>query len=95
MINEAALCLSEGVVSEPSDVDVGMIFGTGFPPFRGGLLCYADQIGIKNIVNDLERFAQDLKAERFEPCSLLKDLWNQNKGFYDGHIEKTLMAEAV
>ncbi|MGH7602024.1 MAG: 3-hydroxyacyl-CoA dehydrogenase NAD-binding domain-containing protein, partial [bacterium] len=41
MINEAAMCLAEGIVRRPEDVDVGMIFGTGFPPFLGGLLRYA------------------------------------------------------
>ncbi|OGX34788.1 MAG: hypothetical protein A3C36_03995 [Omnitrophica WOR_2 bacterium RIFCSPHIGHO2_02_FULL_52_10] len=82
MINEAALCLHEGIVKEPGDVDVGMIFGTGFPPFRGGLLRYADQTGIKRIVEDLKRFAGDLKAPRFEPCSLLREMGERNKNFY-------------
>lgn len=42
MINEAARCLEEQVVARPDDVDLGMIMGTGFPPFRGGLLRFAD-----------------------------------------------------
>jgi 3-hydroxyacyl-CoA dehydrogenase/enoyl-CoA hydratase/3-hydroxybutyryl-CoA epimerase len=88
MVNEAARCLSEGVVQEPSDVDAGMIFGTGFPAFRGGLLSYADKIGINNIVNDLDRFSRDLSAQRFEPCPLLLDLRDRNTGFYNGHIKK-------
>jgi 3-hydroxyacyl-CoA dehydrogenase/enoyl-CoA hydratase/3-hydroxybutyryl-CoA epimerase len=45
MINEAKRCLSEGVVASEDDVDVGMIFGTGFPPFRGGLVKYARDAG--------------------------------------------------
>jgi 3-hydroxyacyl-CoA dehydrogenase/enoyl-CoA hydratase/3-hydroxybutyryl-CoA epimerase len=45
MINEAKRCLSEGVVASEDDVDVGMIFGTGFPPFRGGLVKYARDVG--------------------------------------------------
>jgi 3-hydroxyacyl-CoA dehydrogenase/enoyl-CoA hydratase/3-hydroxybutyryl-CoA epimerase len=82
MINEAARCLDEGIVKEPSDIDVGMIFGTGFPPFRGGLLRYADQIGVNRITGDLEYFASKLNAERFQPCSYLCALRDQNKGFY-------------
>jgi 3-hydroxyacyl-CoA dehydrogenase/enoyl-CoA hydratase/3-hydroxybutyryl-CoA epimerase len=82
MINEAALCLQEGIVKEPDDVDVGMIFGTGFPAFRGGLLRYADQIGIKQVVEDLQRLARDLNTERFKPCSYLKEMSAGNRSFY-------------
>jgi 3-hydroxyacyl-CoA dehydrogenase/enoyl-CoA hydratase/3-hydroxybutyryl-CoA epimerase len=46
MIREAKLCLSEGVVASEDDIDVGMIFGTGFPPFRGGLVKYARDSGM-------------------------------------------------
>jgi len=46
MIQEAKLCLSEGVVAAEDDIDVGMIFGTGFPPFRGGLVKYARDAGL-------------------------------------------------
>ena len=46
MIQEARLCLSEGVVASEDDIDVGMIFGTGFPPFRGGLVKYARDSGM-------------------------------------------------
>ena len=45
MISEAKRCLSEGVVASEDDIDVGMIFGTGFPPFRGGLVKYARDAG--------------------------------------------------
>ena len=45
MINEAKRCLSEKVVADEDDIDTGMIFGTGFPPFRGGLVKYARDSG--------------------------------------------------
>lgn len=83
MINEAAMCLDEKIVFEPDAIDVGMIFGTGFPPFRGGLLRYADQVGIAAIVKDLERFADTLKSDRFKPCAYLLKLQSDNKGFYE------------
>ena len=54
MINEAAMCLEEGVVHAPEDVDFGMIFGTGFAPFRGGPMRYADTWGASNVVATLE-----------------------------------------
>ena len=46
MIAEAKLCVSEGVVASEGDIDTGMIFGTGFPPFRGGLVKYARDSGL-------------------------------------------------
>jgi 3-hydroxyacyl-CoA dehydrogenase/enoyl-CoA hydratase/3-hydroxybutyryl-CoA epimerase len=46
MIEEAKRCLSEGVVASEDDIDAGMIFGTGFPPFRGGLIVYARDVGL-------------------------------------------------
>ena len=63
------------------DVDFGMIAGTGWAPFRGGPLRYADSIGARTIVDSLERLASDLD-ERFEPCEYLLDLARKNKTFY-------------
>jgi len=82
MINEAAGCLEEGIVDDPAAIDVGMIFGTGFPPFRAGLLYYADHVGVPNVVGSLEKLAQDLKTDRFKPNPYLLKLKEQNKGFY-------------
>ena len=50
MVNEAARVLEEGVVEAPEDVDFGMIMGTGWAPFRGGPLRYADNRGLAEIV---------------------------------------------
>jgi len=52
MVNEAAACLREGVVADSDLLDAGMIFGTGFAPFRGGPMHYADQFGHDKL-NDL------------------------------------------
>lgn len=82
MVNEAALCLDEGIVDGPEAIDIGMIFGTGFPPFRGGLLRYADHIGINNIVSSLEELSKELNADRFKPVSYLAKLKEEGKGFY-------------
>ena len=59
MVNEAALALEEHVVARPEDVDLAMVLGTGFPPFRGGLLRYADTAGIGVIVERLARRQQE------------------------------------
>lgn len=70
MINEAARCLEEEVVTAPEDVDFAMVMGTGFAPFRGGPLRYADSIGLARIVHDLQHEA-DMGDPYFTPCSLL------------------------
>jgi len=82
MINEAARCLEEGIVDDPGAIDAGMIFGTGFPPFRGGLLRYADHIGIEKIINRLKELEIKTQSERFKPSKYLLALKENRKGFY-------------
>lgn len=82
MINEASRCLEEKVVQEAGVVDIAMIMGTGFPPFRAGLLRYADHIGLKNIAADLDRLAATVGHERFAPSPLLARWAAQGKTFY-------------
>lgn len=81
MVNEAARCLEEEVVQEPRDVDIGMIFGTGFPPFRGGLLRYADSLGVKVVREKLEHYAEKCGV-RFKPASLIVEMAKAGKSFY-------------
>lgn len=82
MINEASRCLEEGVCIEPKDVDIGMLMGTGFPAFRGGLLRYADSVGLDKIVLDLERFRDKVDPERFLPCDYLLASAKRREKFY-------------
>ena len=58
VINEAAICLAEGVARRPEDIDLAMVFGTGFAPFRGGPLQYAQSIGIQTVVDALQELAK-------------------------------------
>ena len=62
--------LDEKIVASADDVDLAMVFGTGFAPFRGGPLRYADSVGINNIVQKLDRLAAD--RPRFAPCERLR-----------------------
>ncbi len=66
MVNEAVFCLHQGVVSDQDLLDAGMIFGTGFAPFRGGPLHYAQQRGVIDVVAQLERLTED-HGNRFKP----------------------------
>jgi len=66
MVNEAARCLEEGVVKSAFDIDTGMVFGIGFPPFKGGLCRWADQEGHERITATLDGLAGEF-GERFTP----------------------------
>jgi 3-hydroxyacyl-CoA dehydrogenase/enoyl-CoA hydratase/3-hydroxybutyryl-CoA epimerase len=82
MIKEAALCLEEGIVSRPDLLDAALIFGIGFPPFRGGLLKYADTVGAKAIVDKLEYYAKEYGG-RFVPPRSLLEMARTGQGFYE------------
>jgi 3-hydroxyacyl-CoA dehydrogenase / enoyl-CoA hydratase / 3-hydroxybutyryl-CoA epimerase len=71
MVNEAARCMEEGVVRSAADLDLSLIFGTGFPPFRGGLCRWADQEGLPRIVATLERL-ESAVGDRFRPSDALR-----------------------
>ena len=81
MVNEAARCVEEKVVNSPEDADYGMILGTGFAPFRGGPLRFAGHVGLKRVVDELERLARTEK--KFTPCELLKKHARAGTTFYE------------
>jgi 3-hydroxyacyl-CoA dehydrogenase/enoyl-CoA hydratase/3-hydroxybutyryl-CoA epimerase len=80
MINEAARCLEEAVVADAAKIDLAMIFGAGFPPFRGGLLRYADTFGLARAEQRLTALRAE-KGDRFEPAALLSRLAAQGGRF--------------
>jgi 3-hydroxyacyl-CoA dehydrogenase/enoyl-CoA hydratase/3-hydroxybutyryl-CoA epimerase/enoyl-CoA isomerase len=80
MVMEASRCLSDGIVGTSTELDMALILGTGFPPFRGGLLHYADRIGTGELAKISERYAKLGPLYRATPQ--LEDLAKQGKGFY-------------
>ena len=74
MINEAARCLSEGVVRHPDHVDLATVLGTGFPPFRGGLLRWTRTLGESDVRHRLEELAAR-HGPRFTPAESLPGLF--------------------
>jgi len=70
MIKEAALCLEDGIIDRPDLLDAALLFGIGFPPFRGGLLRYADSLGAKRVVEKLASYEQKLGSRFSAPQSL-------------------------
>lgn len=80
MINEAARCLEEEVVASAGELDLAMIFGTGFPPFRGGPCRWADRQGLGWAIETLGRLARAV-GERYTPSDALKRTADAG-GFY-------------
>jgi 3-hydroxyacyl-CoA dehydrogenase/enoyl-CoA hydratase/3-hydroxybutyryl-CoA epimerase len=80
MINEAALCLGEGVVADAGLLDLAMIMGAGFPPYRGGVLRYADTFGLPKAVTRLTALRAE-KGDRFKPAPLLVTLAESGGSF--------------
>ncbi|MDY3204596.1 MAG: 3-hydroxyacyl-CoA dehydrogenase NAD-binding domain-containing protein [Arcobacter sp.] len=83
MINEASRCLEENIVTDASIIDFAMITGTGFPAHKGGLLSYANEIGLKNILESLRKFEKEY-GERFKPSNLLVKLVEEYEDFETG-----------
>ncbi|PKN11097.1 MAG: fatty acid oxidation complex subunit alpha FadJ, partial [Deltaproteobacteria bacterium HGW-Deltaproteobacteria-5] len=82
MINEALICLQEGIISCPRDGDIGAVFGLGFPPFEGGPFRYIDHVGASSIKATLESLEKNY-GNRFAPPQILKDIVQGGKKFYE------------
>lgn len=83
LVNEAAHILEEGIANKASDIDIVYIFGYGFPPYRGGPMNYADEVGLFNVVQAMNRFAQNPldDASFWKPAPLLAQLAAEGKTF--------------
>ena len=81
MVNEGARVLEEGVVDAPEDVDFGMIMGTGWAPFRGGPLRYADTRGLPEVVRRLDELAAS-SGVHYRACKRLRELAATGTSFY-------------
>jgi 3-hydroxyacyl-CoA dehydrogenase len=83
LVNEAAHILEEGIASKASDIDMVYIMGYGFPVYRGGPMNYADQVGLFNVVQAMNRFAKNPldDAKFWQPAPLLARLAAEGKTF--------------
>lgn len=82
MVNEGAKILEEGIAARPLDVDVIWIYGYGFPVYRGGILFWADSVGLKTIYDKVSQIHQETGSDTWKPAALLEKLAKEGKGFY-------------
>ncbi|MER1940775.1 3-hydroxyacyl-CoA dehydrogenase NAD-binding domain-containing protein [Castellaniella sp. FW104-16D08] len=82
MVNEGANVVHQGIALRPLDVDVVMLYGYGFPRYRGGPLHYADQIGLDKILADIQAFAAE-DPHFWKPSPMLLQLVAQGRHFKD------------
>lgn len=82
MINEGAKILEEGIAQRPSDIDVAWIYGYGFPVYRGGPMFYGDTVGLKAVLEGLEKY-EKIHGAAFKPAALLTKLAAEGTSFRD------------
>ncbi|MGH8443921.1 MAG: fatty acid oxidation complex subunit alpha FadB [Solimonas sp.] len=80
LIIETVRCLDDGIVETPTEADMGLIMGVGFPPFRGGALKYADTVGMKTILDKCARYAH--LGKLYEPTESMKKMAAEGKTYF-------------
>ena len=83
LVNEAAHILEEGIAAKAGDIDIAYVFGYGFPAYRGGPMNYANEVGLFNVVQAMQRFALNPldDAAFWQPAPLLARLVAEGKTF--------------
>ncbi len=81
LVNEAALILDEGIAMRASDIDMVYLTGYGFPLFRGGPMCYADSVGLPNVLRAIRKYGKGHHPEAWKPAPLLEKLAAEGKSF--------------
>ncbi|MCM2279798.1 MAG: fatty acid oxidation complex subunit alpha FadB [Oligoflexia bacterium] len=80
MLIECSRCLEDGIVASPIEVDMGLVYGLGFPPFRGGALRYADSVGLANLCATAAKYGS--LGKLYEPTAQMRKLAETQSGFY-------------
>jgi 3-hydroxyacyl-CoA dehydrogenase/enoyl-CoA hydratase/3-hydroxybutyryl-CoA epimerase/3-hydroxyacyl-CoA dehydrogenase/enoyl-CoA hydratase/3-hydroxybutyryl-CoA epimerase/enoyl-CoA isomerase len=81
MVLEATRVLQDHIVRDARDIDLGLIFGLGFPAFRGGLMWWADEVGARQLVEWLKPYEN--LGERLQPTPLLLEMAQHGRKFYE------------
>jgi 3-hydroxyacyl-CoA dehydrogenase/enoyl-CoA hydratase/3-hydroxybutyryl-CoA epimerase/enoyl-CoA isomerase len=80
MATELARCLEEGIVASPAEADMALIYGLGFPPFRGGVCCWMDNMGLDVLCESAKRYSH--LGELYQPTAGMLALAASGEGYY-------------
>jgi len=80
MATELARCLEEGIVESPAEADMALIYGIGFPPFRGGIFAWLDDIGMKAFVDMADKYAE--LGELYKPTERMREMAAKGETYY-------------
>jgi len=88
MINEVVLCLQEGIIASPQEADIALVYGLGFPPFKGGVFRYLDSIGIKHYIEMAAQYKT--LGPLYQTPQMLLDMAENNDIFYQSQQASSL-----
>ncbi len=88
MINEVVLCLEEGIIASPQEADMALVYGLGFPPFRGGVFRYLDNLGINNYVEMAKQYSE--LGPLYQVPQMLIDMAKNGGSFYQSQQASSL-----
>jgi 3-hydroxyacyl-CoA dehydrogenase/enoyl-CoA hydratase/3-hydroxybutyryl-CoA epimerase/enoyl-CoA isomerase len=88
MINEVVLCLQEGIIASPQEADMALVYGLGFPPFRGGVFRYLDSVGIAEYVEMAKQYSE--LGAMYQVPQMLIDMAAQDQNFYDAQQQGSI-----
>lgn len=88
MINEVVLCLEEGIIASPQEADMALVYGLGFPPFRGGVFRYLDSLGINNYVEMAKQYSE--LGPLYQVPQMLIDMAKNGGSFYQSQQASSL-----
>ena len=85
MVNEVVRCLEEGVVDTAAEADMGLIYGVGFPPFRGGAIRYLETLGLDNFIAMADQYAH--LGEIYQVTDGLRDMAKAGKSYFTTDVK--------
>ena len=80
MLMESSRCLEDNIVETPMEVDMGLIYGLGFPPFRGGIFRWADNVGLNEIIQRAEK--HNALGKVYEPTEQIRKMAQEGQLFH-------------
>ena len=85
MVNEVVRCLEEGIVDTAAEADMGLIYGLGFPPFRGGPIRYLETVGIANFIEMADKYSH--LGEIYQVTDGMREMAASGKSYFTTDVK--------